>query len=100
MALHELATNATKYGALSAPAGRVGISWRTDTDVGLLRLRWEECGGPPVTAPPSRRGFGSRLVETTVEDQLGGRLVRRWAASGLVCDVEVPLPRVLARSGA
>jgi two-component sensor histidine kinase len=61
--LHELATNAVKYGALSNAAGRVSLSWRVDEIEGVrqFRLRWQESGGPPVTAP-SRSGFGSRLI--------------------------------------
>jgi two-component sensor histidine kinase len=99
MALHELATNATKYGALAASGGRVAVSWRVDRESGLLRLRWEERGGPRFHAPPERRGFGSRVIEATVQDQLGGRVERRWEAEGLVCGIEVPLARALAASG-
>jgi PAS domain S-box-containing protein len=91
MALHELATNATKHGALSAPGGRVSLSWAVDRASGELRLRWAERGGPPVAAPPERRGFGSRVLEATVRGQLGGRVSRAWEPAGLVCDIEVPL---------
>ncbi len=96
MTLHELATNATKYGALSRPAGRVRVSWALDPGMGLLRLRWEERGGPAITAPPSRRGFGSRVIEATMASQLGGRTERRWEAEGLVCTIDLPVARVLA----
>ncbi len=96
MALHELATNATKHGALSVANGHIAISWRVDREAGLLRLHWQERGGPPVAAPPSRRGFGSRVIEATVRDQLGGHVERRWEAAGLVCEFEVPLGRALA----
>ena len=58
MALHELATNAAKYGALSTLDGRVQISWQMDNAVDGLLLRWEEFGGPPITGSPARRGFG------------------------------------------
>jgi PAS domain S-box-containing protein len=91
MALHELATNATKHGALSAPGGQVSLSWKVDPASGDLRLRWAERGGPPVATPPARRGFGSRVLEATVRGQLGGRVSRAWEPAGLVCDVEVPL---------
>jgi len=91
MALHELATNAVKYGALGAPGGHVAVSWRVDADAGLLRLRWAETGGPPLKGPPARRGFGSRVIEATVRDQLGGCVERRWEPAGLVCEVAVPL---------
>jgi PAS domain S-box-containing protein len=94
MALHELATNAVKYGALSAPSGGVVISWCVDRDAEpVLRLRWAESGGPHVAAPPARRGFGSRVLEGTVRGQLGGAVHYTWRAAGLVCDVEVPLRR-------
>jgi PAS domain S-box-containing protein len=95
MALHELATNATKHGALGAREGRVAVSWDIDCMSRRLRLRWAESGGPPVAGPPARRGFGSRVVEATVRDQLGGSVERRWEASGLVCEIEAPLERTL-----
>src|SRR4051794_12476194 len=66
MAMHELATNASKYGALSAPGGRVLLSWRLEEAAGCLRLRWEELGGPALTGPPPAKGFGSRVVEATL----------------------------------
>jgi PAS domain S-box-containing protein len=99
MVLHELATNATKHGALAEPAGVVRLSWTRDRVAGLLRLRWAEEGGPPVPAPPTRRGFGSRVVEATVCGQLGGAVRRDWQASGLVCELEVPLGRLVTDLG-
>ena len=96
MALHELATNATKYGALSVPGGRVSLSWEVDSVADALRLRWIEAGGPALEAPPARRGFGSRVLEATLRDQLGGCAVRRWEAEGLVYEAELPLARALA----
>jgi PAS domain S-box-containing protein len=96
MALHELATNATKHGALSTPEGRVSVIWETDAEKGKLRLLWAEAGGPPVEAPPTRRGFGSRLLEATLKDQLGGTPARDWRPGGLVCTIELPLARALA----
>ena len=94
MATHELATNALKYGALSVPEGRLKLSWRVVTQAhgpALLRLRWMETGGPPIMAPPARRGFGSRVLDGTVRGQLGGRATQAWTAGGLVCDIEVPI---------
>ncbi len=92
MAVHELATNALKYGALSLPTGRVTVTWRVDgRPPGTLRLRWTESGGPPVAASPARRGFGSRVVEGTVRGQLGGAVSLAWEPTGLVCDIDVPL---------
>ena len=99
MALHELATNSAKHGALSVPGGAVGLRWRAGRrtgEDGFLRLRWTETGGPPVAGPPERRGFGSRVVEATVRGQLGGTVERRWERSGLVVEVAVPLARVAA----
>jgi PAS domain S-box-containing protein len=94
MALHELATNAAKHGALSRPGGTVTLRWCLEG--GGLRLRWEESGGPPVAGPPTRRGFGSRLIEATVVTQLGGVVERRWEPGGLVCEIAVPLARAVA----
>jgi len=94
MAVHELATNALKYGALSAAAGRLAVSWyvaRGEDGVPLLQLRWVESGGPPIAHSPTRRGFGSRVLEGTLRGQLGGKVSLAWEASGLVCEVEVPL---------
>ena len=92
MVLHELATNAAKHGALSTPAGSVAVTWRTDG--ARLRIRWAESGGPPVAGPPMRSGFGSRLLDGTIRTQLRGTVERTWDASGLVCDVVVPLGEV------
>jgi two-component sensor histidine kinase len=99
MAIHELATNAVKYGALSALAGRLSISWRVDGETGdVLRLRWIETGGPPPKGPPAKRGFGSRVLDGTLRKQLGGAVSMAWDEGGLVCEIEVPLGRA-ARVG-
>lgn len=89
MAIHELATNAVKHGALSVPNGTVLVSWEERDDV--LRLRWVEAGGPAVAGPPVRRGFGSRVMDGTVRGQLGGRIAVFWERSGVICEMEVPL---------
>ena len=94
MALHELATNAMKYGALSRPGGQLSVRWEV-TD-GELRLHWEERGGPAVVTPPLHRGFGSRVVESTVRAQLGGRVVWAWLHDGLSISMHIPIARVLA----
>jgi PAS domain S-box-containing protein len=91
LALHELATNATKYGALSRPGGQVRISWSLEAS--RLRLEWREQGGPVVSGAPNRSGFGSRLLGTTVRLQLGGSLVQHWPPEGMVCVLDVPLER-------
>lgn len=90
MALHELATNATKYGALSASEGVLRVSW--DTLDSALRLRWEETGGPEVGAP-ARKGFGSRVVDSTIANQLGGSVRWEWAAAGLTVRISLPSVR-------
>lgn len=79
---HELATNALKYGALSAVDGRVAISWQAD-DAGLT-LVWEESGGPKVTSAPASLGFGSTLIKRIVTGQFGGCIEQQWKESGLV----------------
>ena len=92
MGLHELATNAVKHGALSAPAGRVSVTWDLFPAAGPthLRLEWREHRGPPVK-PPQRRGFGSRLLERGLAQDIGGHVRLEFAPDGLVCTVEAPL---------
>src|SRR5581483_10249048 len=85
--LHELATNASKYGALSKRQGQIALAWSRAAD-GLLILRWSEVGGPPVSAP-DRQGFGSRLIERTV-GPLGGIARFDWRVEGLVCEITLP----------
>ncbi|WP_052388620.1 PAS domain-containing protein [Belnapia moabensis] len=92
MAVHELATNAMKYGALSRRGGHLQVSWRLDAAQRVLSLLWRERGGPEV-ANPARRGFGSRVIEQTVQVQLGGTVTRRWLPGGLVCEITMPLAR-------
>ncbi|MGG5817284.1 sensor histidine kinase [Falsiroseomonas sp. HW251] len=96
MAIHELATNAVKYGALSVPGGRVVAAWSAAPaprpgDRRQLHLTWTERGGPRV-APPTRRGFGSRLIERGLARELGGTVHMDFAPEGLRCAVDVPLP--------
>jgi two-component sensor histidine kinase len=88
MALHELATNAVKYGALSNATGTVSVTWASADD--RLALRWEEQGGPHVREP-SRKGFGSRLIENGVAEELGGHSAVHYHASGFVWEIELPL---------
>lgn len=93
MALHELTTNAAKYGALSAAGGRVDIAWRVATgEAGTRRLvlEWREGGGPPV-AEPRRRGYGTRLINGGITHELGGQVHLDFAAAGLRCTLDVPL---------
>lgn len=98
MILHELATNAAKHGALSQSGGRVEVSWRLRD--GQLELTWTERGGPPLVAPPQRRGFGSTVVEATAQGQLSGTAAFHWDAAGLRCEVSLPAERILALRGA
>jgi two-component sensor histidine kinase/CheY-like chemotaxis protein len=88
LAIHELATNAAKYGALSAPDGRVAIRWGL-ADTGGLDLSWREAGGPPV-APPTRRGFGSTLIERALAMETDGHATLRYLREGVVCEVALP----------
>lgn len=89
MAIHELATNAAKYGALSRPEGRVEIAWESTAEGGLS-LRWTERGGPALDSPPVRQGFGSSVVRNTVERQLGGAVRFDWRPDGLECTLVLP----------
>jgi PAS domain S-box-containing protein len=86
--LHELATNATKYGALSASAGAVHIDCSSKED--WLAILWEERGGPPVKGPPDKEGFGGSLARKIVENQFRGRFFNEWKASGLSIRIEIP----------
>lgn len=92
LVLHELATNAAKYGALAGEAGQVQISWRLDGP--RLVLRWTERGGPPVAAPPETRGFGVLLVEDTVVHRLMGELGYDWAPEGVTVTISLPLANI------
>ncbi|ONG50679.1 hypothetical protein BKE38_17525 [Pseudoroseomonas deserti] len=94
MAMHELATNATKHGALSVPQGEIAIAWTVDDSAERrLRMLWQERGGPALQGPPARRGFGARVMEATLRGQLGGALAFDWAGEGLLCRLELPLQR-------
>jgi len=84
VALHELATNAVKYGAFSVPEGRVEIEWSVKPD-GTLTLRWREIGGPLV-AKPTRQGFGGRVIDRIIR-QMQGKAVFDWRPQGLVCEI-------------
>lgn len=86
VAVHELTTNAAKYGALSVPKGRVEIAWTHKPGKPLV-LRWSETGGPPVK-PPTRKGFGTRVMEAMVQSQLSGKIRFNWRSEGLVCEIE------------
>lgn len=91
MVLHELATNAAKYGSLSAPGGKVRIEWSVNEEGERLAMRWEESGGPEV-APPTRKGFGSRLLERQFATEFAGSVSLDYRPSGLVCTMDLHLP--------
>lgn len=101
MALHELATNSLKHGALSRPEGRVSFVWRIAPGADGLRLlfEWREAGGPPA-AEPARRGFGLRLIERALAADLGGTVSLDFAREGLVCRIDAPLPTDVQRQAA
>ena len=94
MAFHELTTNAAKYGALASPGGRIDIGWHRlaaeDERPAQLRIDWVEQGGPAV-AEPERRGFGSRMIEGSIEAELGGSARMYFKPDGLRCEIVVPL---------
>ena len=93
MALHELCTNAAKYGALSTEEGRVDIVWRLDGDGTdrRLSLSWSESEGPPVVSP-TRKGFGSRLIQQVLATELSGKVRVAYEPSGVVCMIDAPMP--------
>ena len=91
--LHELATNAIKYGALSAPAGTVRIRWEVEQgDHPLLRLWWRESGGPPVRKPTST-GYGTQLIKFAIAYNLGGQVEQKYRTEGFEAEIVVPLER-------
>ncbi|MBS1165654.1 MAG: signal transduction histidine kinase [Proteobacteria bacterium] len=87
LVLHELATNAAKYGALSIPSGRLLIGWQQDEAKRELRLTWVESGGPPVT-PPEVTGFGSKLIRSAIA---GGKVAQTYTPKGLKAEIVIPL---------
>ncbi len=95
LALHELATNAGKYGALSTDAGRVNVSWQSDGDV--FTMSWIESGGPPVQ-PPESRGFGSTVIDSMAKIATDGEVQLDYAISGLVWRLRCPAAKVLEAS--
>lgn len=100
--LHELGTNAAKYGALSVDGGQVFLRWSVansnETAKPVLKLLWEERGGPAVTVP-LRQGFGSRLIKAVTTSELGGCVVADYAHTGFVCDFEIALSSLTLNHG-
>jgi two-component system, chemotaxis family, CheB/CheR fusion protein len=101
LAVHELATNAVKYGALSRPIGRVEISWHIDAEVDPpeLTFDWRERGGPQVQQP-QRKGFGTEVLERTLAFELKGKASLLFSASGLHFSLVFPLGRGVVQSPA
>lgn len=100
MAMHELATNAVKYGALSVGSGRVSVRWHIEEVPGTrqLLIEWREHGGPPVAAP-KRRGFGSTLVERGLATELDGHARILFEPEGVVCEIRASLNGALLSAG-
>jgi two-component sensor histidine kinase len=96
LALHELATNATKYGALSNSTGHVDITWAQEVrpDGTVLVIRWRESGGPPVV-PPSRKGFGSEMILRGIKYELHGKSTLDYHPAGLEAQISIPLVGLL-----
>jgi PAS domain S-box-containing protein len=94
IALHELATNAVKYGAFANEKGSIAIEWKTERtpDGERLILRWNEKDGPPVAAP-THKGFGSQVIERGLAYELGGKVHVDYRPEGLVCTIDIPAPR-------
>jgi PAS domain S-box-containing protein len=91
LALHELATNAAKYGALSRESGKVAVSWTLQAE--WLELRWSESGGPRA-ASPAGQGFGTRMIRATLERELGGGVKFEWLSDGLHCELRIPRSQI------
>lgn len=94
LALHELATNAGKYGALSIDSGRVDVDWAVTTAPAVFSLRWAASGGPPVKMP-QRRGFGSRLIEHGLAQDLDGDIRLDFEPSGVICTIAAPMEGII-----
>jgi two-component sensor histidine kinase/DNA-binding response OmpR family regulator len=90
LALHELATNSAKYGALSVAKGVVDVSWQAQA--GMVNLHWQESGGPAVSQPSSQ-GFGTKIMNASIKHQLGGNVAWDWRTSGLHCTLQIPIGR-------
>jgi two-component sensor histidine kinase len=90
---HELATNALKYGALANAEGRVAVSWTYSPDTRALDVAWIETGGP-VVAEPTRKGFGSRLIERSLRGELKGSAAMDYRPEGLNCLLRARLPEI------
>lgn len=93
IALHEVATNAVKYGAFSTEAGEIAVDWSVMPNAAgdRLVLRWQERTGPPVL-PPTRKGFGSWVIERGLAHELSGKVSLDYLSHGLACTIDIPVP--------
>jgi two-component sensor histidine kinase/PAS domain-containing protein len=96
LALHELATNAQKYGSLSQPEGQIRIQWKFCEEASKLKLTWQERGGPKVS-PPERSGFGRAMIENVVGQALEGDVTLSFPEKGVQCEILIPAAQVTAR---
>jgi two-component sensor histidine kinase len=96
LALHELATNAQKYGSLSEPHGQIRIHWQFCEEASKLKLTWQERGGPRVI-PPERSGFGRAMIETVVGQALAGDVTLSFPEKGVRCEIVIPAAQVTSR---
>ena len=90
--IHELATNAAKYGALSRNEGCVSVNWTRQGE--SLIVQWKERGGPPIEGEPEKQGFGSALARNAITGQLGGTFAFHWAEQGLIVEFKLPLTQL------
>jgi two-component sensor histidine kinase/two-component SAPR family response regulator len=97
LAVHELATNAAKYGALSVPGGKLSVRWHSAGD--QLHIEWQEDCAREI-ARPSKAGFGSKVIEASIKSQLGGQVQKVWSASGLMCTLTLPMSHFTLRDNA
>ena len=88
LALHELATNSAKYGALSVATGTLKVTWKPER--GMVTVHWQEAGGPPVQVPASQ-GFGTKIMNASIKHQIGGNVAWDWRSSGLQCTLQIPM---------
>jgi two-component system CheB/CheR fusion protein len=101
LGIHELATNAVKYGALSKTTGQIEVTWRIDAGdrVPELWFQWAEIGGPPIENLPARRGFGTELLERTLAYELKSKTTLKFDREGLRCTIVIPLTEHVLQSG-
>jgi two-component sensor histidine kinase len=100
LAIHELATNASKYGALSVPGGKIDFGWTIDAGGGdkSVRMKWRETGGPPVI-PPTRKGFGSSVITGILSRSFKGEAKLNYCPNGLSWELVAPIGHLVMEVG-